>query len=174
MSETNILKRGLQNVHEQMALWMLQNPSATLRDMSMAFGYTPSWLSQVINSDMFKAYMAERMKDVEFGVAIDIPSRMAALAHLAIDRMEEKLSKTEDVEVVVDAFDKVMHRYGYAPNARNAANQQPGAFNQQNNIFFLSQDKFKQVQEKLIKAHQPALPKEANGAEPDVSTAEEV
>ncbi len=160
MSEPNtLLKRGMTPTHELMGEWILQNPGGTLRAMSAYFGYSASWLSQVINSDMFRAYMAERMGNIQANVAMDIPARMRVLAELACERMEEVLNNSEDADTIKDSFDKVMHRYGYAPNAKTGMPVQGGTINQQNNVFFLSREDFLRTQEKLIKAHAaPALP----------------
>ena len=152
-----ILKNGLKPFHQLLGEYLLQRPQATLRELSAFFGYSPSWICQVMGTDMFKAYMAERMKDVQATVTQDVPAKMAALAHLSIERMSEVLEKTGDGELILDSFDKVMHRYGYAPNAKNAVNAGGPAIGQQNNIFYLDQQQFRRVQEKLINAHaQPA------------------
>ena len=164
-----VLKNGLKPIHELLGEYILQRPQATLTEMSNYFGYSPSWLSQVTNTDMFKAYMANRMKDIQAVVSQDVPTRMATLAHLAIDRMEEVIVKTQDADTIVDSFDKVMHRYGYAPNAKNAVNQGNTPL-QQNNVFFLNQDQFKQVQEKLINAHAPVAAPKEDVSEPEVLT----
>jgi len=157
---SSILKRGMTPTHELMGEWILQNPGGTLREMGAHFGYSETWLSQVINSDMFKAYMAQRMGDIQSYVSLDIPQKMAHLANQSIERMREVLEKTNDAEVIKDSFDKVMHRYGYAPNARNAIQPdgpKPGAV--QNNVFFLSAEDHARVKEKLINSHaQPAEP----------------
>lgn len=166
MAGNQILTRGLQPTHELMAEWILQNPGGTLREMGAYFGYSPSWLSQVINTDMFKAHMAERLGDVKAYVSMDVPEKMRLLADQAIERVQEVLEKTEDAELIVSTFDKVMHRYGYAPNARNAVQPQgpsagPG---QVNNVFFLSQEQFQRVQTRLIQSHEdaPAQPAEVS------------
>jgi hypothetical protein len=147
------LKRGMTPTHQMMGEWILENPGGTLREMGAFFGYSPAWLSQVINSDMFKAYMADRMKDIQGHVSMDIPARMRALAELACDRMQEVLMKTEDPDTVKDSFDKVMHRYGYAPNAKNGA--QSATIQQQNNVFFLNQEDFKAAQDRMRQSHAP-------------------
>lgn len=157
---TSILRRGMTPTHELMAEWMLQNPGGTLREMGAYFGYSSSWLSQVINSDMFKAYMGDRMKDIQAYVSLDIPEKMKQLADLGIERMREVLEKTEDADVIKDSFDKVMHRYGYAPNARNAIQPEgPKSGATTNNVFFLSPEDHARVKERLINSHaQPAEP----------------
>lgn len=160
---SSILKRGLTPTHELMGNWIVANPGGTLREMGAYFGYSVSWLSQVINSDMFKAYMADRLGEIHANVMADIPQRMAALTHLAIDRMTETLEKTEDGDLIKDSFDKVLHRYGYAPGAANAVQPRgprpSGPMLQQNNVFYLTREQFQSAQEKLVRAHdRPALP----------------
>lgn len=162
---TQILKRGMTPTHEQMVEWVLQNPGGTLREMGAYFGYSISWLSQVCNSDMFRAQVAERMKDIQAVVTTDIPQRMRALAELSIERMQEVLTVTSDADIIKDSFDKVMHRYGYAPNAKNGANS--GNIQQQNNVFYLDKETFQQVKGRLIDAHAARLPQpeKEDGAE---------
>ena len=160
-----MLKRGLTPTHELMADWILQNPGGTLRDMTAYFGYSASWLSQVMNTDMFKAHIGELLKGVHAGVMADIPTMLRGTATLAIERMNEVLQKTEDGEMIVDAFDKVLHRYGYAPKPGVGA---PGAVNlQTNNVFFLNKEDYASAKQALVSAH-VALPAPAP-AEKEVS-----
>lgn len=152
-----ILKRGLNDVHEAFADYLLLNPGCTLREMKQVFGYSISWISSVTTSDMFRAYLAQRRAGVEVVIANDLPARLKAAAALATERIIETLETTSDPDVIVDAFDKVMHRYGYAPNAKTGA-QAPQQMNVQNN-FFLSKDDLAQARGALIEAHagQPVL-----------------
>ena len=146
----------LNNAHEQMMLWVLENPGGTLREMSAVFGYTVPWLCQVVNSDMFKAAIAEKMGDLTATVMADIPTKLRGTAALAIERVTEVLQTTEDKELIVDAFDKVMHRYGYAPNSKNPGHGS-GPVMQQNN-FFLTKDEFARARGALMESHVRALP----------------
>lgn len=155
----------LSTTHEMIANWILANPGGTYRQMGAHFGYTVSWLCQVCTSDLFRAYMAERMRDVNLQVNQDIPSMLRGAAVLAIERVTEVLEKSEDAEVLVDAFDKVMHRYGYAPNAKASPAAQ-GPIMQQNNVFFLNQEQLSSLRGKLLDAHKAeVLPeKEIDGS----------
>lgn len=155
----------LSTTHELMGDWILQNPGRTLREMSVHFKYSPSWLCQVINSDMFKAYMQERLKDVHAHVTADIPTLLKGTATLAIERVTEVLQKTEDADTIIDGFDKVMKAYGFgaAPKVGMLGNVQ----NQQNN-FYLSKDEFAKAQQSLKDAHQspaPAVPEKVIGGD---------
>lgn len=165
MSEASkgALRRGMTPTHELMVDWILQNPGGTLRQMGHYFGYSPSWLCTVMKSDAFRAYSAERLGEVHSLVSQGIPARMEALATLAIDRMEDVLKDTQDADTITESFDKVMHRYGYAPGSQKPAN---GAANVQNNVFFLSPQQLQQHREVLINGHSnaknPPLPSPAS------------
>jgi hypothetical protein len=148
--------KKLSFTHEAFADYLLANPGCTLRELSVVFGYTPAWLCSVINSDMFQAYLAQRRVPLEQGVLASIDSKLKGIAYLAMERLEETLQKTDDADVIVDSFDKVMHRYGYAPNARNGA--QGGTNIKDSNVFYLNAEQFRQVQGRLVESHAGALP----------------
>lgn len=149
-----VLKNGIKPVHEAFADYMLMNPGATLREMAEVFKYTPAWICTVINSDMFKAYFEGRRQGVEVAILQDLPSKLAAAAHLATEKLIGVLQRTEDPELIVDSFDKILHRHGYAPNAKGLPTQVT-TNNTQNN-FFLSPGDLADARGKLIQNHQPA------------------
>lgn len=149
-----LLKKGIQAVHEAFADYMLLNPGCTLREMGAQFGYSPAWICTVINTDMFKAYFSERRNGIVVAIAEDLPSRLAAAAHLATERIMEVIEKTEDGEMLIDAFDKVLHRHGYAPNAKGM--QGPAQVNVQNNVFYLNKNELAEARGALVAAHKPA------------------
>ena len=151
-SNENILKRGIGSVHEAFANYILINPGATLREMGAFFNYSPVWISRVVNTDMFRAYMAGRQIEVNTFVASDLPAKLSAAAHLATERVIEVLETATDPDLIVDTFDKVLHRYGYAPNAKNGAQAQ---INVQNNVFYLNKEELAVARGQLIESHQP-------------------
>lgn len=131
-----VAKTGIKEVrhpHDAVMDYLLANPFWTLRELSMATGYSVSWLSQIIRSDCFQDEYARRRGDVECNVLGTIQERLGSLAHLAIDRMEEVLVETTDKDLIVDAFDKVLHRTGYAPKATPVA----PVVQQQNNLILV-------------------------------------
>lgn len=147
-----LMKKGLNYFHEALADYLLINPGATLREIGGHFAYTPAWICTVINSDMFKGYLAGRRADIRITVAESLPQKLEAAAHLATERVIEILESAEDSDTVLDAFDKIMHRAGYAPNAKGA--QQPqGPQMQQNNVFFINQGDLAAAREVLVNAH---------------------
>jgi len=148
-----LLKRGLNYFHEGLADYLLVNPGATLKEIGLYFGYTPSWMCQVINADLFQAYLAGRRNEVSMSVHRSLPEKMRDAGHLAIERLSEIVSSTNDERVAVDAADKILHRFGYAPNAKGGAQAQGNAIGQQNNFFLLSAGDLATAREKLIEGH---------------------
>lgn len=155
-----ILKNGIKPVHEAFADYMLINPSCTLREMSVYFNYSVAWICQVINTDMFKAYMSERRAQINTFVAADLPAKLAAAGHLATERIIEVVEKSEDAPTLIDAFDKILHRLGYAPNAKGTGAAPSTVINQQNNVFYLQKDELAAAREKLVNAHEEKKPEE--------------
>ena len=147
-----LLKKGMSVLHESLADYILINPGCTLGEMGGHFGYTGSWLCSVINTDMFKAYMATRRMEVSACIAEDLPTRLHAAAHLATERIVEVLEKSEDADTIIDCFDKILHRYGYAPNAKGGA-QSAVVNNTQNNVFYLDKKELAESKKALIEAH---------------------
>lgn len=121
----------MNSAHDAILDFILANPCAGLRELAAETGYTISWLSQVINSDIFQAEYARRRDGLECSIMQPIATRLNAVAQLAIDRIEDLLQTTEDPDTIIDSFDKVMHRTGYAPNSSKS----PIAI--QNNVTFL-------------------------------------
>lgn len=145
-----LLKRGLNSFHEALADYILLNPGATLLQKGAYFGYTPSWISTVENTDMFKTYFAERRKGVAVAVLHDLPSKLAAAANLATERMMEVLEKTQDSATVIDAFDSILAKHGYTGKPQ-------GPSTQTNNVFFLSSSDLAQAQKVLVQSHEKAV-----------------
>lgn len=144
----------LNDLHEALADYMLVNPGATFREMGAHFNYSVSWLCTVVNSDMFQAYFAGRRGEVSSFVAASLPKKLEAAAHLATEKMIAVLEKTEDPDLILDGFDKVMHRFGYAPSAKNGGAQ--AGLSQQGNIqnnFYLKQEEFQQARGHLLEQH---------------------
>lgn len=145
------LKRGLNSFHEALADYILLNPGATLREKGEYFGYKPAWISTVENTDLFKAYFAERRKGVAMTICHSLPEKLAAAANLATERMMEVLEKTNDSDTVIDAFDKILARHGYAPKAQGAA------VGTAQNVFFIGAADLAQAQKMLVGAHEKAV-----------------
>lgn len=131
MAATQI--KEMRPTHDSVLDVVLANPHATLHQLSVITTYSVSWLSQMMRSDCFRAAYDKRRGDIEAEVMMPIQARLNAVAHLAIDRMEGELKKSTDPDFVIDAFDKVLHRAGFAPASKAPAPAGPTF--QQNNFY---------------------------------------
>lgn len=154
MAQTQI--KEMRAPHDAVLDLLLANPMTTLKALSLATGYSSSWLSQMIRSDCFQQEYQRRRGDIEVNVMQDIQTRLESLTHLAIDGMEEMLSKGNlDADTRIDAFDRVLHRTGYAPKSAATAPQGP-TFNQQNNVYLVRPEELRGLRDQIISQPEPA------------------
>ena len=124
---------ALSHRHEMLLNWLVLNPDKTLRECADHFGWTQSWLSSIIHSDIFQSALRQKQQDIAVRVAGSIPEKLRAAADIGVEKLAAHLEKSEDPEFILDATDKILHRMGYAPqSARNPAGS---PVNQQNNFF---------------------------------------
>jgi predicted transcriptional regulator len=78
---------------------ILASPGISQNALAEHFGYTASWVSQIISSDSFQARLAERTKDlVDPVVAQMVESRFKALVLRSQEILMEKLNRpTEEI-----------------------------------------------------------------------------
>ena len=133
----------LNTTHEMLMNWLVLNPEKSLRECADHFGYTQSWVSQLIHSDIFQHALREKQERISIRVADSIPAKLRRAADVAVEKLTDHLEKSEDPEFILDATDKILHRMGYAPSsARNPAGSPAGGIpsNQQNNFFITAGD----------------------------------
>ena len=126
---------ALSHTHEMLLNWLVVNPERSLRECADHFGYTQSWVSSLIHSDLFQSALKQKQMDIAIRVAESIPEKLRRAADIGVEKLADHLEKSEDPEFILDATDKILHRMGYAPqSSRNPAGS-PGSMNQQNNFF---------------------------------------
>lgn len=108
--------------HEAIADMMLANPMANQNEIAEKLGYTPSWLSTVINSDSFKAYYEERRAEWNSELADTAHRKALEVGIHALDKTMEGLDAGEIDPV--SAFDKALQRAGMAPSSRDSGSTQ--------------------------------------------------
>lgn len=132
---------SLSHTHESVMNWMLMNPEKSMRECADHFGYTQSWLSTLVHSDIFQAQLASRHEAIRGRIADSIPQKMRLAADVGLEKLIGKLEETEDPEFILDATDKLLHRMGYAPQKVPAAPAALGGQgNTQNNFFITAGD----------------------------------
>jgi hypothetical protein len=84
--------KKLSYTHDALIDMIIQNPAVSQAWLAAQFGYTQSWISQVVNSDAFRERLAERKEDV-----VDPVLRMT---------LEERIRGAVDISLQV-IMDKV-------------------------------------------------------------------
>jgi hypothetical protein len=109
--------------HEALIDAIIGNPGAKQREYAQMFGYTESWISQIMSSDSFKARLDARRKAVIDPVLIqNVEERMEGVMSQALDVIAEKLEAGRSPELALRALDISSRALGYGARDRNAAN----------------------------------------------------
>lgn len=101
-----INKVGL--THDKMIDLIVANPRAKQDDIAALMGYTPGWVSRVVNSDSFKLRLASRRAElVDPLILASLKERFEALAMRGMEVMQQKLDQPADVVAFKDAAQAV-------------------------------------------------------------------
>lgn len=108
--------------HEAMADLILANPAISQGEIARAFGYTEGWVSQVIGSDSFQAYLSTRKEQVLDPVLRGaVEESFKGLVLQSIARLREKLAANPSDELALEVFKNSSRALGYGarPNHTN-------------------------------------------------------
>lgn len=107
--------------HDAMIDLIIEDPTISQNAMAAHFGYTPGWVSQIINSDAFRERLAERKDElVDPRIRTSIEERIRALADKSIEVLLAKLHETNNMNVAVRALDVATRSLGYGAKPGNA------------------------------------------------------
>lgn len=113
--------------HEAIIDDMLANPLDTLEVRGKRLGYSGSYLSVLVNTDMFKAAYEERRRDFRTNMDVAIVNRTTQLAAKGLDIMLEVLeSKRTQIPFAAlsETVDKTLQRLGYGAPQKPAVSVQ--------------------------------------------------
>ena len=108
--------------HDMLIDWLIANPERTQGDCAAAFNLTQAWLSTLLNSDMFKAKITERLAELGEGVREIIKLKMTHAADIAMDRTIEKLTEGASDDFLTQTRDTLLTRLGYVDKPMNGGN----------------------------------------------------
>jgi hypothetical protein len=113
--------------HKAMVDMIVANPWISQGELARNFGYTEGWVSQVIASDAFQAYLAERKNElIDPHIRATIDERMKGLVARSIEILMRKLDdpKVSD-ETALKALEIAGRAAGYGnKSAQVQLNQQ--------------------------------------------------
>ena len=111
MAATQLVE--LNHRHMAIAEYLLANPSARLPEVAAAVGMTPSWVSVVTNSELFREYLQQRNREVSDAVHISLQEKVQGIAHRAVEKLGEAVDNSQDPAFILAAADKTLQRLGY-------------------------------------------------------------
>lgn len=83
--------------HEDCINRILAEPTISQNTLAELYGYTPGWMSIIVNSDAFQARLAERRAElVDPILQVTINERFKALTIRSLEVLQEKLAKPAD------------------------------------------------------------------------------
>lgn len=84
----------LRYTHEAMSDQLIANPTISQNDLAALFGYSPSWVCQILASDAFQARHIERVRDlVDPTLRATVEERFKGLMLRSLEILQEKLNK---------------------------------------------------------------------------------
>lgn len=108
--------------HKAMADLMIANPQITGDELAVRFGYTRGWVSQVMSTDAFQAYLATRKSELVDPILIrTVEERLRGVAAQALDILNDKLP--------VATFDQALEAAKFAAGNLGGGKNQGGGVN---------------------------------------------
>lgn len=80
--------------HDAMIDLIIGNPEISQGQIAAHFGYTEGWVSQILNSDVIQARLAQRRDEVvNPALRLTVEERFRAVTQRSLDILQEKLAK---------------------------------------------------------------------------------
>jgi len=123
---TGELRGGIAKVgytHKAMADLILSNPAISQNELAFHFKVTPGWISQVIASDAFQAFIADRKDEIVDPVLRGaVEESFKGLVLQSIARLREKLEANPSDQLVLEVFKNSSRALGYGARVEVNAN----------------------------------------------------
>jgi hypothetical protein len=120
MSYANNCKHlSVRHAHEHIMMHMIANPTQSLKEVALLYGYTAQSLYLLVHNDLFQARFNELKKEHFSEAAVGITEKLEALGQMALDRWGEMIETSADPTFIKSSADKILQRLGYG--ATNSA-----------------------------------------------------
>lgn len=100
--------------HETLADYIIANPCLNQGDIARHFNYTEGWLSQIIGSDAFQAYVAQRKAEiVDPMLRGAVEESFKGLVLQSMQKLRAKLEANPSDQLVLETFKTATRALGY-------------------------------------------------------------
>lgn len=105
--------------HEALADLILANPAVSQNDLAAHFGYTPGWISQIICSDSFQAFLHTRKEQiVDPMLRGAIEESFKGLVLQSMQRLREKLEANPSDNLCLEVLKNSSRALGYGATVK--------------------------------------------------------
>lgn len=115
--------------HAAMIDQIVSNPGISQQQLATLFGYTPAWICNIMASDIFKAALAKRRKEVVDPLVLaSVEELIEGMTRRGIEVLQEKLARPSnaiDDKLVLGAVQLGMKGMGIGGNAPPSAPLDP-------------------------------------------------
>lgn len=132
--------QSISHVHEAVMNWMIANPQLSMAECARQFGYTQSWLSTMVHSNLFQARLKEKQDHVFANLAGTLNEKLAAGADIGVTKLIEKLETSEDPKFIKETTNMMLDKLGFGAATKVAGAGQVNAGPVQNNFYMASQE----------------------------------
>lgn len=111
--------------HDSIMDWMIANPDKSLKELAQFIGKSPTTVSMIINSDMFKAAFAKRREEYRLCHDLGIIQKQTRIAHASMDAILTTLEKKRDtipIQELREISDSALARLGYGTEPASPVN----------------------------------------------------
>ena len=116
--------------HKAMADLIIANPGISQNALAAHFGYSASWVSTVMSSDAFQAYLATRSEElVDPTVRASVKERFEGMVNRSLEILNRKLSKPESLisdQFALKTFELATRAAGYGARQHQPPAVTPG------------------------------------------------
>lgn len=111
--------------HDAMIDLIITQPQMSQNALAAHFGYTPAWVSRIINSDAFQARLAQRKADlVDPSILLTVDEKLRAIANKSLDIVLDKLATSANFDQGMAALELSTKALGYGARTANVNVQQ--------------------------------------------------
>lgn len=109
--------------HQAMADLILANPTISQNELAAQFKVTPGWISQVIASDAFQAFLSDRKNEIIDPILRGaVEESFKGLVLQSMERLREKLAANPSDQLVLEVFKNSTRALGYGARVEVSGN----------------------------------------------------
>lgn len=144
MAKTQIQK--VTERHRAIAEWLIANPDRTHGECAAEFRLSPTWLSIIINSQIFQDYQTTLNSAILNQTVVPLREKLLGVSHRAVEKLGDAVEVSLDGKFLLDAADRTAKLLGYGANQAGMSN----AVVQQNNFYSVDKDTLAQARSRIL------------------------